>query len=28
VQKLIPAARRQVVAGGLRLANLLDAALR
>jgi hypothetical protein len=28
IQKLIPAARRQVVAGGLRLANLLDAALR
>ncbi len=28
VQKLIPAARRQVVAGGLRLAKLLDAALR
>ncbi len=28
VQRLIPAARRQVVAGGLRLAKLLDAALR
>lgn len=28
IQKLIPAARRQVVAGGLRLAKLLDAALR
>lgn len=28
VERLIPAARRQVVAGGLRLAKLLDAALR
>jgi len=28
VQRLIPTARRQVVAGGLRLAKLLDAALR
>ncbi|MEG3154103.1 S1/P1 nuclease [Sphingomonas sp. RB1R13] len=28
VQRLIPVARRQVVAGGLRLAKLLDAALR
>ena len=27
VQRLIPVARRQVVAGGLRLAKLLDAAL-
>ena len=27
VRRLIPAARRQVVAGGVRLARLLDAAL-